>query len=127
MKRDALTEFKWSWWYILPIFFDLIGCLIAWYLTKKNNTKLAKELLNLGILILILKIINGFFIIIYMYLYFIKTFINPLEFFGFTAVFLMMTVMMGYYIKIINKNISYILLTYLTIWTIIGLFRLLPA
>jgi len=49
------------WWYILPIFFQIIGGVIAYFILRNDDPKKAKNCLWLGIVLTAIKI--GFFVI----------------------------------------------------------------
>ncbi len=56
------TEHRRSgWWYILPIFFGIIGGLIAYFVIKQDDPDKAKNCLYLGIALLIIDIVAGWF------------------------------------------------------------------
>ena len=46
-------------WYLLPIFFGIIGGVIAWFVIKEDDPIKAKNCLKLGIVLLIIDIIFG--------------------------------------------------------------------
>ncbi len=48
-------------WYILPIFFGIIGGVIAYFVIKQDDPDKAKNCLYLGIVLLIIDIVAGFF------------------------------------------------------------------
>jgi hypothetical protein len=50
-----------AWWYLLPIFFSIIGGVIAYFVLKEDDPKLAKNCLILGIVITIAGFFVGFF------------------------------------------------------------------
>jgi len=52
-------------WYLIPIFLGIIGGLIAYLILKKDNSKLAKRCLIVGILITIIPFIIGVFLVLY--------------------------------------------------------------
>ena len=49
------------WWYLLPIFFNIIGGVIAYFILRDDDPKKAKNCLWLGIVLIAIKI--GLFII----------------------------------------------------------------
>jgi len=49
------------WWYLLPIFFDIIGGVIAYFILRDDDPKKAKNCLWLGIVLIAVEI--GLFII----------------------------------------------------------------
>jgi uncharacterized membrane protein YvbJ len=53
---------KSGWWYLLPIFFSIIGGVIAYFVLKEDDPKLAKNCLILGIIITAI----GFFVGVFM-------------------------------------------------------------
>lgn len=50
-RQPFIPEKVSSWWYILPIFFGLIGGLIAWIVNKEHDLKKARNFLIVGIVI----------------------------------------------------------------------------
>ena len=52
-------------WYLVPIFLGIIGGLIAFLILKKDNPKLAKRCLIVGILLTILPALVGFSVVLY--------------------------------------------------------------
>ena len=52
-------------WYLVPIFLGIIGGLIAFLILKKDNPKLAKRCLIVGILLTIIPVIIGFSVVLY--------------------------------------------------------------
>ncbi|MFB5619205.1 MAG: hypothetical protein ACE5RE_06400 [Candidatus Nitrosomaritimum aestuariumsis] len=44
-------KFRSKWWYVLPIFLHVIGGIIGWIALKKDDGKLAKNCLLLGIIL----------------------------------------------------------------------------
>jgi hypothetical protein len=46
-------------WYLLPIFFGIIGGVIAWFVIKDNDPKKAKNCLYLGLVLLAINILFG--------------------------------------------------------------------
>ena len=50
-----------AWWYLLPIFFSIIGGVIAYFVLKEDDPKLAKNCLILGIIITAVGFFVGFF------------------------------------------------------------------
>ncbi len=46
-----------NWWYLLPIFFSLIGGIIAYFAIRHNDPKKAKKCLYLGIILTMISII----------------------------------------------------------------------
>ena len=61
--RSAANEpqTKSRWWYLLPIFFGIIGGVIAYFVLKEDDPKLAKNCLILGIIITAIGSFVGFF------------------------------------------------------------------
>ena len=43
-----------NWWFLLPIFFSLIGGLIAYFVLRQDDPKKAKNCLYLGIILQII-------------------------------------------------------------------------
>jgi hypothetical protein len=52
-------------WYLVPIFLGIIGGLIAYLILKKEDTKLAKRCLIVGIIITIIPLITGSGVVLY--------------------------------------------------------------
>lgn len=52
-------------WYLIPIFLGIIGGLIAYLILKKDDSKLAKRCLIVGILTTIIPMIVGFSLVLY--------------------------------------------------------------
>jgi len=50
-----------GWWYLLPILFGIIGGVIAYFVISQDDPVKAKNCLKLGIILLIIDIIGGFF------------------------------------------------------------------
>lgn len=48
---EKTQKFRSKWWYVLPIFLNLIGGIISWIAIKKDDRNLAKNCLLLGILL----------------------------------------------------------------------------
>ena len=40
-----------NWWYLLPIFFSLIGGIIAYFAIRRDDSKKAKNCLYLGLIL----------------------------------------------------------------------------
>ena len=62
--RSAANEglqTKSRWWYLLPIFMSIIGGVIAYFVLKEDDPKLAKNCLILGIIITGIGFFVGFF------------------------------------------------------------------
>ena len=47
------------WWYLLPIFFEVIGGVIAYFVLKEDDKKLAKNCLLLGIILTVIGFVIG--------------------------------------------------------------------
>ena len=45
------TKARSKWWFLLPIFFHIIGGVIAYFVIREDDPKLAKNCLLLGIII----------------------------------------------------------------------------
>ncbi len=45
------------WWILLPIFFEIIGGVIAYFILRKDDPRLAKFCIQLGILLTVVQII----------------------------------------------------------------------
>jgi len=45
------------WWYVLPIFFGLIGAIIAYFAIRRDDPQKAKKCLYLGIILTAINII----------------------------------------------------------------------
>ena len=48
-------------WYLLPIFFGIIGGVIAWFVIKDDDPKKASNCFWLGVVLLVIDIIGGLF------------------------------------------------------------------
>ena len=46
-----------NWWYLLPIFFSLIGGIIAYFAIRHDDQRKAKKCLYLGIILTMISII----------------------------------------------------------------------
>ena len=46
-----------NWWYLLPIFFGIIGGIIAYFAIRKDDRKKAKKCIYLGLILLAVGII----------------------------------------------------------------------
>ena len=46
-----------NWWYLLPIFFGIIGGIIAYFAIRKDDRKKAKKCLFVGLILLVIGII----------------------------------------------------------------------
>ncbi len=46
-----------NWWYLLPIFFSLIGGIIAYFAIRRDDPRKAKKCLYLGIILTMISII----------------------------------------------------------------------
>ncbi len=46
-----------SAWYLMPIFFGIIGGIIAWAVTRGNDPSKAKKFLIVGIIFLVIEIV----------------------------------------------------------------------
>jgi len=53
---------KSKWWYLLPIFFSIIGGVIAYFVLKKDDAKLAKNCLIVGVIMFMLGFVIGMFV-----------------------------------------------------------------
>lgn len=49
-------------WYILPILMGIIGGIIAYFAVKKDDPKLGKNCLIVGIVVFVINLIAGLFI-----------------------------------------------------------------
>jgi hypothetical protein len=47
------------WWYLLPILFSIIGGIIAYFVVKEDDPKLAKNCLILGLILLAVNFVIG--------------------------------------------------------------------
>lgn len=50
------TKTRSKWWFLLPIFFHIIGGVIAYFVIRDDDPKLAKNCLWLGIIISIIEV-----------------------------------------------------------------------
>ena len=55
MEKES--KIKSRWWYLLPIFFNVIGGVIAYFILRDDDPKKAKNCLLLGIALIVIKII----------------------------------------------------------------------
>ena len=46
-----------NWWYLLPIFFGIIGGIIAYFVLRKDDREKAKKCMYLGLILLAVGII----------------------------------------------------------------------
>lgn len=51
------TKRRSRWWYLLPIFFGIIGGVIGYFVVRNDDPPLAKGLLYVGIIMLIINIV----------------------------------------------------------------------
>ena len=47
-----------AWWYLLPIFFSIIGGLIAYFVIKDDDPKKAKNCLIIGLVLFVIGLIG---------------------------------------------------------------------
>ena len=47
------------WWFLLPIFFDIVGGVIAYFVLREDDKRLAKNCFWLGIILSVIGIIIG--------------------------------------------------------------------
>jgi CDP-diglyceride synthetase len=47
------------WWFLLPIFFSVVGGIIAYFVLKDDDKRLAKNCLYLGILLTVIGFVIG--------------------------------------------------------------------
>jgi len=52
-------------WYLLPIFMGIIGGLIAYFVVKRDDPKLGKNCLIVGIVVLLINLSVGFFVVLF--------------------------------------------------------------
>lgn len=55
--EQILTEHVSSWWYLVPLFFSLLGGVIAWAVNKDRDPRKARNMLIFGIVWTIITII----------------------------------------------------------------------
>ena len=48
-----------KWWFLLPIFFDIVGGLIAYFVLKEDDKQLARNCLWLGVILTAIGIVIG--------------------------------------------------------------------
>ena len=53
------TKRRSNWWYLLPIFFSVVGGVIAYFVLRNEDEKLAKNCLYLGIILTVIGFIIG--------------------------------------------------------------------
>ena len=51
-----------NWWYLLPIFFGIIGGIIAYFAIRKDEREKAKKCVYLGLILLAVGILLGIFL-----------------------------------------------------------------
>ncbi|MBM3910859.1 MAG: hypothetical protein FJ356_04345 [Thaumarchaeota archaeon] len=61
-QSSIIPQRKSKWWYLLPIFFNIIGGIVAYLILKEENKILAKNCLKLGLILLIIQFIAGIFV-----------------------------------------------------------------
>ena len=59
------TKRKSRWWYLVPVFLQIIGGIIAYLILKDDDKKLAKNCLWLGIILTIVPIVLGMALVIF--------------------------------------------------------------
>lgn len=59
------TKRKSRWWYLVPIFLQIIGGIIAYLILKDDDRKLAKNCFWLGIILTIVPIVAGMALVIF--------------------------------------------------------------
>lgn len=59
-RKRAPKQKPSRWWYLLPLFFGILGGLAGYFLVKDRDKKLAKRLIITGIIIMILHIVVSF-------------------------------------------------------------------
>ncbi len=59
-----------GFWFLLPIFFGIIGGVIAYFVIKQDDPDKAKNCLYLGIVLLIIDIVAGFFWVGFAFIWF---------------------------------------------------------
>ena len=47
-----------NWWYLLPVFFSIIGGIIGYFIIKKDDPVKAKRLIYVGLVIVAVSIAN---------------------------------------------------------------------
>jgi cytochrome bd-type quinol oxidase subunit 1 len=50
---------KSRWWFLLPILFEIVGGVIAYFVLKDDDKRLAKNCLWLGIILTVIGIVIG--------------------------------------------------------------------
>lgn len=58
-QSSVIPPSRSNWWYLLPIFLGIIGGLIAYFVLKKDDVKLAKNCLFVGIAMMVLGLLIG--------------------------------------------------------------------
>ncbi|MGI0057136.1 MAG: hypothetical protein ACREAK_07150 [Nitrosarchaeum sp.] len=56
-KSTTATEPDSKWWYLVPIFFSIIGGLIVYFALRKDSPNIAKNCLIIGIVMLVIGIL----------------------------------------------------------------------
>ena len=58
-QSTIIPQRKSRWWYLLPIFFNIIGGIIAYLILKRENKELAEKCLIVGLIFFIIQIVVG--------------------------------------------------------------------
>lgn len=58
-QSSVIPPSRSNWWYLLPIFLGIIGGLVAYFVLKKDDAKLAKNCLIVGVVMMVLGFIIG--------------------------------------------------------------------
>ena len=53
-QSTVIPPSKSKWWYLLPIFFSIIGGIIAYFVLKKDDPQLAKNCFIVGVIMFVL-------------------------------------------------------------------------
>lgn len=61
-QSSIVTISKSRWWYLLPIFFSIIGGIIAYFVLRHDDPRLAKNCLVVGGIMFAVGFFVGFFV-----------------------------------------------------------------
>jgi len=67
MKKSSVGEKPSNWWYLLPIFLNIVGGFIGYLLLKDRDRKFAKRLLIIGLIVFAVFIIFQIIVGIWVY------------------------------------------------------------
>lgn len=61
-QSSIIPASKSRWWYLLPIFFSIIGGIIAYFVLRHDDSRLAKNCLIVGVIMFAVGFFVGFFV-----------------------------------------------------------------